>query len=111
MGIFRQLWLFFDDAVHLSNYLVGPFPALCSQFSGLTSIWGNSIVEVRGFLEDLDALWIKAQSSFEASLDLTQVSLIGQLKPNSPIYKLKCCDSIILLRHSRHLSGDFRRGF
>jgi len=43
------------------------------------------MVEVRGFLEDLNALSIKAQSSFQAILDLRQVGVVGQLKPNGLI--------------------------
>ena len=39
----------------------------CPGFSGIRH---NYIVEVSGFLENLDAVWIKAQSSFQAVLDL-----------------------------------------
>ncbi|SRR6266567_2060790 len=69
------------------------------KFSGFSSVRNNCIIEVSSFLENLDAVRIKAQSSLQAVLDLRQFGVVRQLKPYGPVYKLKCSDTIILLPH------------
>ena len=79
MGILRQLPLPFDDAIHLSGHFNSLGPARSSELSRFPSIWHYCVVKVSGFLENLDAVCVKAQSLLEKSLNLGWIAIVRQL--------------------------------